>query len=134
METQVKDGELLGVSLLPPALVDEQSASDAAATTLKGTAASEKAVAADASTATTLGGLAKMESSIMANFENLLIKFMGGGSGSKPPPENSALPVPVDQTALANPDAVAPPPEGFVAVTAVTMPVGVAQHLGNIRR
>src|SRR4051794_32914886 len=115
MGTKGKDGELPGESLSPPAVADEQFASDAVASALKGAAASEKEVVADASTTTTLGDLAKLDSSIMANFETLLIKIMGGGCGSNPPPENSALPIPVDQTALANPAVVAPPPAGFVA-------------------
>ena len=64
----------------------------------------------------------------MANLETMLIKFMGGGSGSKPPPENSVLPVPAVETTLVDSAVVAPPPAGFVAATAVTMPVGAGQH------
>ena len=60
----------------------------------------------------------------MANLETMLIKFMGGGSGSKPLPENSVLPVPAVETTLVDSTVVAPPPAGFVAATAVTMPVG----------
>ena len=97
METQGKDGDLLGVSLSPPALTDEQSTSEAAAEALQRAAAAGKEVA-KASPVATLDDLTKMESSIMANLETMLIKIMGGGSGSKPPPENSVLHVPVTGT------------------------------------
>ena len=89
METQEKVGELPGVSLSPPALSDEQSASEADAEALKRAAAAGNKVA-KASPVSTLDDLTKMESSIMANLETMLIKIMGGGSGSKPPPVNKS--------------------------------------------
>src|SRR4051812_42690618 len=47
--------------------------------------------------------------------------------------QNSVLPVLVAQTVLDNPAVVAPPPAGFDAATAMTMPVGAVQHSGEHR-
>ena len=66
METQEKVGDLLGVSLSPPALSDEKSTSEADAEALKRASAAGKEVA-KASPVATLDDLTKMESSIMAN-------------------------------------------------------------------
>src|SRR3954452_24895450 len=116
METQDGKGELLAASLTPHALVDEESASDVAATTLERVAAAGKEVAKSSPVAT-LDDLTKMESSIIANLERILIKIMGGGSDSSAPPENPVPPVPAVETTLVDPSVVAPPPAGFVAAT-----------------
>src|SRR3954469_22926014 len=126
METQDGKDELPAASLTPPALADGQSTPDAAATTLVRTAAAGKEVAKYSHVAT-LDDLTKMESSIMANLERMIIKIMGGGSGSAPP-EIPVPHVPAVETTLVDPSAVAPPPAGFVAATVVTMPVGAEQH------
>src|SRR3954452_14351778 len=118
METQDGKGELLAASLTPHALVDEESASDVAATTLERVAAAGKEVAKSSPVAT-LDDVTKMESSIMANLERMLIKIMGGGSRSAPP-EIPVPPVLAAETTLVDPSAVAPPHAGFVAATAVT--------------
>src|SRR4051812_4969507 len=57
----------------------------------------------------------------------MLINIMGGGSVSVPL-EIPVSPVPTIETTLVDPSAVAPPPAGFVAATAATMPIGAEQN------
>ena len=72
----------------------------------------------------TLDDLSKMESSIMARLETLLLKY-SGGAGTQPPPVNTVPPLPVDQATTAKPAGVpALGLSGFVAATAATTPVG----------
>src|SRR4051812_3213376 len=114
METLVGKDELPNASLTPPTLADGQSTSDVAAAALERTAATGKEVAKSSPVAM-LDDLTKMESSIMANLETILIKIMCGGSGSSAPPEIPVPLVPAVETALVDPSEVAPPPAGFVA-------------------
>src|SRR4051812_36360240 len=114
MEAQVgEDGLPAGVSATIPALADEQSSSEAAAAAFKKASASSKEVAKPSHMAT-LDDLAKMESSIMANFEKMFTKLMGSGVGSNPPLEQPVIPIaPTAETTLVDASAVAPPHAGF---------------------
>ena len=104
MGTESKDGDPPGVSPPPPVPAGQSIFGMAAEASPKGTTASGKEVVVSA--VATLDDLSKMESSIMARLETLLLKYSGGGGNIQPPPVSIVSPLPVDQATMAKPAGV----------------------------
>ena len=95
MGTERKDGDPPGELPPPPVLAEQTISGTAAEVSPKGATASGKEVVV--STAATLDDLSKMELSIMARLETLLLKCSGGGGSIQPLPVNTVLPLPIEQ-------------------------------------